>query len=56
MVLVCFQLSTGSKAALLHYTDGIKAYILAPKGLKVGDVVESGDSVDIKPGNALELP
>ena len=41
--------------ALLHYTDGIKAYILAPKGLKVGDVVESGDSVDIKPGNALEL-
>ena len=35
--------------------DGIKAYILAPKGLKVGDVVESGDSVDIKPGNALEL-
>src|SRR5699024_12583953 len=41
--------------ALLHYTDGIKAYILDPKGLKVGDVVESGDSVDIKPGNALEL-
>lgn len=41
--------------ALLHYTDGIKAYILAPKGLKVGDIVESGDSVDIKPGNALAL-
>ena len=41
--------------ALLHYTDGIKAYILAPKGLEVGDVVESGDSVDIKPGNALAL-
>ena len=41
--------------ALLHYTDGIKAYILAPKGLKVGDIVESGDAVDIKPGNALAL-
>lgn len=41
--------------ALLHYTDGIKAYILAPKGLKVGDIVESGDSVDIKPANALAL-
>ena len=41
--------------ALLHYTDGIKAYILAPKGLKVGDIVESGDSVDINPGNALAL-
>ena len=41
--------------ALLHYTDGIKAYILAPKGLKAGDIVESGDEVDIKPGNALAL-
>ena len=41
--------------ALLHYTEGIKAYILAPKGLKVGDIVESGDEVDIKPGNALAL-
>ncbi len=41
--------------ALLHYTDGIKAYILAPKELHVGDIVESGDNVDIKPGNALPL-
>ncbi|WEV70581.1 50S ribosomal protein L2 [Lactobacillus sp. ESL0785] len=41
--------------ALLHYTDGIKAYILAPKGLKVGDIVESGANSDIKPGNALPL-
>ena len=41
--------------ALLHYTDGIKAYILAPKGLTVGDVIESGANADIKPGNALPL-
>ncbi|MDK7085417.1 50S ribosomal protein L2, partial [Gardnerella leopoldii] len=41
--------------ALLHYTDGIKAYILAPKDLKVGTVVESGPNADIKPGNALPL-
>ncbi|MDF7668941.1 50S ribosomal protein L2 [Lactobacillus sp. ESL0701] len=41
--------------ALLHYTDGIKTYILAPKGLKVGDIVESGADADIKPGNALPL-
>ena len=41
--------------ALLHYTDGVKAYILAPKGLKVGAVVESGENVDIKPGNTLPL-
>lgn len=41
--------------ALLHYADGEKAYIIAPKGLKVGDVVESGPSADIKTGNALPL-
>ncbi|RVU70871.1 MULTISPECIES: 50S ribosomal protein L2 [Lactobacillus] len=41
--------------ALLHYTDGIKAYILAPKGLTVGTVIESGENVDIKVGNALPL-
>ncbi|MFO8059545.1 MAG: 50S ribosomal protein L2 [Bacillota bacterium] len=41
--------------ALLHYVDGEKAYILAPAGLKPGDVVESGPDADIKPGNALPL-
>ena len=41
--------------ALLVYTDGEKRYILAPAGLKVGDVVESGVNADIKPGNALPL-
>ncbi len=43
------------RIALLHYADGEKAYILAPKGLKVGDHVESGHGADIKPGNALPL-
>jgi large subunit ribosomal protein L2 len=43
------------RIALLHYADGEKAYILAPKGLKVGDRVESGHGADIKPGNALPL-
>ena len=41
--------------ALLTYKDGEKAYIIAPKGLKVGDVVESGENVDIKVGNALPI-
>jgi large subunit ribosomal protein L2 len=41
--------------ALLVYEDGIKAYILAPKGLKVGDKVQSGPDADIKVGNALPL-
>jgi large subunit ribosomal protein L2 len=44
-----------ARIALLHYHDGEKRYILAPKGLKVGDRVESGDSVDITVGNALPL-
>lgn len=41
--------------ALLVYADGEKRYILAPKGLQVGDVLESGKGVDIKPGNALVI-
>ncbi|MGH7906816.1 MAG: 50S ribosomal protein L2 [Candidatus Binataceae bacterium] len=41
--------------ALLHYADGRKSYILAPLGLKPGDLVESGEGADIKPGNALKL-
>src|SRR5581483_11052440 len=41
--------------ALLHYADGHKSYILAPQGLKPGDVVESGPAADIRPGNALPL-
>ena len=41
--------------ALLSYKDGEKAYIIAPKGLKVGDLVESGENVDIKVGNALPI-
>ena len=41
--------------ALVVYADGEKRYILAPAGLKVGDVVESGINADIKAGNALPL-
>ncbi|CAN5676387.1 50S ribosomal protein L2 [soil metagenome] len=43
------------RIALLHYADGAKAYILAPRGLKVGDRVQSGQGSDIKPGNALPM-
>ena len=41
--------------ALISYKDGEKTYILAPKGLKVGDIVESGENVDIKVGNVLPI-
>ncbi len=39
--------------ALIQYEDGVKSYIIAPEGLKVGDKVMSGPNADIKPGNAL---
>lgn len=41
--------------ALIHYLDGEKRYIIAPKGLKVGMKIESGPEADIKVGNALPL-
>ena len=44
-----------ARIALLNYADGEKRYIIAPHGLKVGDVVYSGPESDIKPGNALPL-
>jgi len=44
-----------ARIALLVYRNGRKTYILAPNGLKVGDVVQSGADVDIRPGNCLPL-
>lgn len=41
--------------ALIHYLDGEKRYILCPAELNTGDMIVSGESVDIKPGNAMEL-
>jgi len=43
------------RIALLHYLDGEKRYILAPDKLKVGDMVNAGEGVEIKVGNALKL-
>src|SRR5262247_4675334 len=44
-----------ARIALLHYADGLKSYILAPAGLRVGSTVQSGRDADIKAGNALPL-
>jgi large subunit ribosomal protein L2 len=44
-----------ARIALLHYADGEKRYILAPLRLRVGQTVESGAAVDIRPGNAMPL-
>jgi len=44
-----------ARLALLHYADGEKSYIIAPLGLKVGDLVEAGPNIDIRPGNCLPI-
>lgn len=43
------------RIALLHYLDGEKRYILAPKGVTVGTTIQSGQGAEIRPGNALAL-
>ena len=44
-----------ARIALLHYADGEKRYILAPSGLKIGDVLHSGADAEVRAGNALPL-
>jgi large subunit ribosomal protein L2 len=44
-----------ARIALLHYLDGEKRYILAPKDVKVGDRLQSGQGSEIRPGNALPM-
>src|SRR5215831_17299643 len=41
--------------ALIKYSDGEQAYILAPQRLRAGDTVVSGDRVDVKPGNSMPM-
>ena len=44
-----------ARIALVHYSDGEKRYIIAPKDLKVGTIIVSGPEADITPGNALKI-
>src|SRR5881397_300104 len=44
-----------ARIALLHYLDGEKRYIIAPARVKVGDMLQSGQGSEIRPGNALPL-
>lgn len=44
-----------SRIALIFYRDGEKRYIIAPAGLQVGDMIQSGPDAEINPGNALPL-
>jgi len=55
VALIEYDPNRTANIALINYSDGEKAYIIAPKLLKAGDVIESGENVDIKVGNALPL-
>jgi large subunit ribosomal protein L2 len=44
-----------ARIALLHYLDGEKRYIIAPQGLEIGDMLQSGQGAEIRVGNALPL-
>ena len=50
-----YEPNRSANIALINYVDGEKRYIIAPKGLKVGMKIVSGEKVDIKVGNALPL-
>jgi large subunit ribosomal protein L2 len=55
VVSIEYDPNRSARIALIQYHDGIKRYILAPNGLKVGDTVEAGDKIEIKIGNSLPL-
>jgi large subunit ribosomal protein L2 len=44
-----------ARIALIHYVDGEKRYIIAPIGLKVGDMIMAGNNAEIKPGNSMSM-
>jgi large subunit ribosomal protein L2 len=55
VVAVEYDPNRNCRILLLHYVDGTKSYIIAPKGAKVGDRLQSGQGSEIRPGNAMEL-
>jgi large subunit ribosomal protein L2 len=55
VVSIEYDPNRSAHIALLHYTDGVKSYILAPKGLQVGEEIVSGAHVEPKTGNCMPL-
>ncbi|MBO5298713.1 MAG: 50S ribosomal protein L2 [Clostridia bacterium] len=53
IIAIEYDPNRSANIALIEYADGTRNYIIAPEGLHVGDVVESGAKADIKPGNCL---
>ena len=55
IIAIEYDPNRSANIALLEYEDGEKRYIIAPVGIKVGDVVECSENADIRPGNALPI-
>lgn len=55
VVSIEYDPNRNARLALLHYLDGEKRYILAPRDVGVGDILQSGQGAEIRPGNALPL-
>src|SRR5438876_8126274 len=55
VVAIEYDPNRSSRIALLQYDDGLKAYILAPEGLKAGDKIMSGENAEPRVGNCLPL-
>jgi large subunit ribosomal protein L2 len=54
-VSIEYDPNRSARIALLRYEDGEKRYIVAPLGVQVGDLLESGPGADIRPGNSLPI-
>ena len=55
VIAIEYDPNRSANIALIQYEDGVKNYIIAPNGIKVGDTILSGTGADIKPGNTMEL-
>jgi len=55
LVSIEYDPNRSARIGLVQYADGDKRYILIPLGLNVGDVIETGENAEIKPGNTLPL-
>ena len=55
VIAIEYDPNRSARIALLEYTDGEKRYIIAPLGLKVGDVIGNGPMAELRPGNALPI-
>ena len=55
VVTIEYDPNRSANIALVHYADGDKRYILAPKGLGIGNTIKAGSGASIEPGNALPL-